>query len=30
MKQRRMNGKVIALLADELKTFGGRNQDQWL
>jgi len=28
MKQRRMNGRVIALLADELKTFGGRNQDQ--
>jgi hypothetical protein len=28
MKQRRMNGRVIALLADELKTFSGRDQDQ--
>jgi hypothetical protein len=28
MKQRRMDGRVIALLADELKTFSSRNQDQ--
>lgn len=27
MKTRKMNGRVIALLADELKTFAGRNQD---
>lgn len=28
MKQRRMNGKVIALLADEIKSFSSRSQDQ--
>lgn len=28
MKTRRMDGRVIALLADELKNFAGRNQDQ--
>lgn len=28
MKTRRMDGRVIALLADELKSFAGRNQDQ--
>lgn len=27
MKTRKMNGRVIALLADELKNFAGRNQD---
>ena len=27
MKTRRMDGRVIALLADELKNFAGRNQD---
>jgi hypothetical protein len=30
MKTRRMDGRVIALLADDLKAFAGRNQDQWL
>jgi hypothetical protein len=28
MKTRRMDGRVIALLADELKAFAGRNQEQ--
>lgn len=28
MKTKRMDGRVIALLADELKNFAGRNQDQ--
>lgn len=28
MKTRRMDGRVIALLADEMKAFAGRNQDQ--
>jgi hypothetical protein len=28
MKTRRMDGRVIALLADELKGFSGRNQEQ--
>lgn len=28
MKTRRMDGRVIALLADEMKTFAGRNQEQ--
>jgi hypothetical protein len=28
MKTRRMDGRVIALLADDLKAFAGRNQDQ--
>lgn len=28
MKTRRMDGRVIALLADELKSFSGRNQDE--
>ena len=28
MKTRRMDGRVIALLADELKSFSGRNQEQ--
>lgn len=28
MKERVMDGRVIALLADELKNFAGRNQDQ--
>ena len=28
MKTRRMDGRVIALLADELKGFAGRNQEQ--
>ena len=28
MKTRRMDGRVIALLADELKAFAGRNQGQ--
>jgi hypothetical protein len=27
MKTKRMDGRVIALLADELKNFAGRNQD---
>lgn len=27
MKTRKMNGRVIALLADELKGFAGRNSD---
>jgi hypothetical protein len=27
IKTRRMDGRVIALLADELKDFGGRNQE---
>jgi hypothetical protein len=27
MKTRKMNGRVIALLADEMKSFAGRNQD---
>lgn len=26
MKTRKMNGRVIALLADEIKTFAGRNE----
>jgi hypothetical protein len=30
MKTRRMDGRVIALLADEMKAFAGRNQEQWL
>jgi hypothetical protein len=28
MKSRRMDGRVIALLADDLKAFSGRNQEQ--
>lgn len=28
MKTRRMDGRVIALLADEMKAFAGRNQEQ--
>jgi len=28
MKTRKMDGRVIALLADDLKAFSGRNQDQ--
>jgi len=28
MKTRRMDGRVIALLADEMKSFAGRNQEQ--
>ena len=28
MKTRRMDGRVIALMADELKAFAGRNQEQ--
>ena len=28
MKQRVMNGRVIALLAEEIKAFSGRNQEQ--
>lgn len=28
MKTRRMSGRVIALLADEIKGFSGRNQEQ--
>lgn len=28
MKTRRMDGRVIALLADEMKSFSGRNQEQ--
>ena len=28
MKTRRMDGRVIALLADEMKFFAGRNQEQ--
>jgi hypothetical protein len=28
MKTRRMDGRVIALLADEMKAFSGRNQEQ--
>lgn len=28
MKTRKMDGRVIALLADEMKTFAGRNQEQ--
>ncbi len=28
MKTRKMDGRVIALLADELKAFAGRNQEQ--
>jgi len=28
MKTRRMDGRVIALLADEMKAFAGRNQGQ--
>lgn len=28
MKTRRMDGRVIALLADEMKVFAGRNQEQ--
>jgi hypothetical protein len=28
MKTRRMDGRVIALLVDELKAFAGRNQEQ--
>jgi hypothetical protein len=28
MKERRMNGRVIALLAEEIKAFSGRNQEQ--
>ena len=27
MKKRRMDGRVIALLAEEMKAFAGRNQD---
>lgn len=27
MRTRRMDGRVIALLADEMKAFAGRNQD---
>lgn len=27
MKTRRLDGRIIALLADELKNFSGRNQD---
>ena len=30
MKTRKMDGRVIALLADEMKAFAGRNQEQWL
>jgi hypothetical protein len=30
MKERKMNGRVIALLAEEIKAFSGRNQGQWL
>lgn len=28
MKTRRMDGRVIALLADEMKTFAGRNKEE--
>jgi hypothetical protein len=28
MKTRKMDGRVIALLADDLKAFSGRNQEQ--
>lgn len=28
MKTRKMDGRIIALLADELKSFSGRNQEQ--
>lgn len=28
MKTRRMDGRVIALLADEMKAFAGRNKDE--
>jgi hypothetical protein len=28
MKTRRMDGRIIALMADELKAFAGRNQEQ--
>ena len=28
MKTKRMDGRVIALLADEMKAFSGRNQEQ--
>jgi len=28
MKRRKMDGRVIALLADDLKAFSGRNQEQ--
>jgi hypothetical protein len=28
MKTRKMDGRVIALLADEMKSFAGRNQEQ--
>ena len=28
MKTKRMDGRVIALLADEMKAFAGRNQEQ--
>ncbi len=28
MKTRRMDGRVIALMADEMKSFSGRNQEQ--
>jgi hypothetical protein len=28
MKTRKMDGRVIALLADEIKAFSGRNQGQ--
>jgi len=28
MKTRRMDGRVIALLADDIKAFAGRNQEQ--
>jgi hypothetical protein len=30
MKTRKIDGRVLALLADDLKAFSGRNQEQWL
>lgn len=30
MKTRLMDGRVIALMADEIKAFAGRNQEEWL